>query len=278
MTQTLSTSNPSPIHTFFNNYRQAHTYSLPSWVPSQIRDSYPYFHVSLNDMMPFQWLKMQSVMKVLDESLAAWECKPLPPKAWICLRYAPTILSLVSLGNLSKYTIAKPAVFLRDHWSKIGLAIQTVAALSLFAAGRKSQAGGMLISISVRAVLMVDAVPAKVKSLITIVEKLTQTVYFGRDSILNYQKAPWQTAISMLSIANQIRGLVDLARGGFSLQATPPRDTVENDPLGRILGSVLPENNDNETFEEKMAKLREHHSQTQSDWEPIGMPRRLAFN
>lgn len=238
MFQALSAS---PIRTFYEGYSQATTYFCPTCVP--LLRGLP-FKIPVDNSMQSQWMKMQSVMKALDESLVAWGRNPMPPKIWTCLRHAPGVLffvpaanpeqysivklaafqrkhlpnpivsRLVSLANNSladainqskKYRIVKLAACARDHWSKVSLAIQTAAALALFAAGLRLQAGGMLLGISVQAVLMSDALPVKVTPVITALDQLAGGIYRLGPTILNYKEKHLRAlmAVALLVFLNR---------------------------------------------------------------------------
>lgn len=203
-------SRASRIGNFLDSYCKTHAYFLPSWVPSQIRSIYPYHPLPFYNAVPVQWLKMQSVMKALDEALIAGGRNSMPPRVWTCLRHAPAILFFVPRGNLSKYKIVKPATFLRDHWPKVSLAIQAFATLILFAAGRRLQAGAMLIGISVHAVLMMDLVPDKVKSVITIVDQFVHDLYFYGPSLLKSKKDPLDLLSFAYSVYSTVSSLYEL--------------------------------------------------------------------
>lgn len=254
MFQALSAS---PIRPFYESYYQANAYSPPGWVP--LFGGIP-FKIWSNNSMPSQWIKMQSVMKALDESLVAWERNPMPPKIWTCLRHAPGILFFVPADNpkqynivklaafqrkylpnpifselvsaatdsfvpkinqSKKYKIVKLAAFLRDHWSKLSLAIQTVAALALFAAGLKLQAGGMLLGISVQAVLMSNALPSKVTAAITAVDVLTTRIYWFGPDILNYKEKPSRALMSVALLVYLSRDLPKCLGSLFDSTDTP---------------------------------------------------------
>ncbi len=207
-------SRASQIGNFLDSYCKTHAYFLPGWVPSQIRNFYyplP-FHNAVPERLkiPVQWLKMQSVMKALDDALVVGGHNSMPPRVWTCLRHAPAILFFVPRGNLSKYKIVKPATFLRDHWPKVSLVIQAFATLSLLAAGRRLQAGGMLIGISAHAVLMMDVVPDKVKSVITIVDQFVQSLYFYGPGLLKPKKDPLDLLALAYSVYSTVSSLYEL--------------------------------------------------------------------
>lgn len=203
-------SRVSQIGNFLDSYCKTHAYFLPSWVPSQIRNIYPYHPLPSHNAVPVQWLKMQSVMKAVDDALIMGGRNSMPPRVWTCLRHAPAILFFVPRGNLSKYKIVKPATVLRDHWPKVSLAIQAFATLTLLAAGRRLQAAGMLIGISVHAVLMMDVVPDKVKSVITIVDQFVHGLYFYGPNLLKSKKDPLELLSFAYFVYSTVRSLYEL--------------------------------------------------------------------
>ncbi len=211
-------------------------YPVPSIVPDAVRQwipasftarpitkgPYPLVHL-------FQWAKVVSVVKAVNEARLAWgfPVSSSTSRVWTVLRHAPLALFFVPRGDLSKYKIVKPLAFVQNHWTHISMGVQLVASIALFAAGDYVHGGGAIIGLTCQIVQEFDAVPQELKTLIAIVESVaTNLIFYGPTIVGLSLDIEWATSLGIFLYS--VNSTIAAEGEKF------PRPNIETEPVLEI--------------------------------------------